>query len=200
MKHWEICHFLFLWKEEIPTSKGFNIVRICLWTCVLFLKWVYYEIWNFENFLCINISYYQDHCHIEKNYIFFFFFIFTNWRSQRKAVPKNFPIISLRQINVTWPFLLFFFFLTSILTHFKTWQTKKTGEKNKMKVSKMASDEVSSEIMLQQEKSHWQVGIEVFTRASHICKKVKSIQNIICLVCDKLEAKNERGHQNTLFI
>lgn len=134
--------------------------------------------------------------HRKKLHLFFFFYL-HKLKISEESCPKEFShnILEANKCNMAIP--PFFFFLTSILTHFKTWQT---GEKNKMKVSKMASDKVSSEIMLQQEKSHWQVGIEVFTRASHICKKVKSIQNIICLVCDKLEAKNERGHQNTLFI
>lgn len=129
MKHLEICLFLFLWKEEIPTSKGFNIVRICLWTCVLFLKWLYYEIWNFENFLCINISYHQDLCHIEK--IISFFFLFTNWlKISEESCPKEFfhNILEANKFNMAIP-PFFFFFLTSILTHFKIWQTKKTGKK-----------------------------------------------------------------------
>ena len=127
MKHLEIC--LFLWKEEIPTSKGFNTVRICLWTCVLFLKWLYYEIWNFENFICINISYYQDLCHIEK--IISFFFLFTNWlKISEESCPKEFShnILEANKFNMAIPPFFFFFFLTSILNNFKKWQTMKTGK------------------------------------------------------------------------
>lgn len=52
---------------------------------------------------------------------------------------------------------------------------KDNRKKSKMEVNKMASDEVTSEIMLQQEKSHWQ-GSKGLKMASNICKKVKSIQ------------------------
>lgn len=162
------------------TSKGFNIVRICLWRCVLFLKWLYYEISNFENFLCINISYYQDLCHIEKIISFFFFLSSqTDWRSQRKAVPKNFPITSLRQTNLTWPFLPFFFFLTSILTHFKTWQTKKTWKKVRWKSVRWLMMRYHVKYCYSKRNIIDRVHSSFYKGLKHLLKKVKSIQNII---------------------
>lgn len=135
MKHLEIC-LLSLSVKRNSTSKGFNIVRICLWRCVLFLKWLYYEISNFENFVCINISYYQDLCHIEKIISFFFFFLFTNWlKISEESCPKEFSHNILRQqTNLTWPFLPFFFFFWPLfLTHFKTLANKENMKKVRWK-------------------------------------------------------------------
>lgn len=133
------------------------------------------EFWKFHLHQYLVLSRSLPH---RKCYPFFFFFSSqTDWRSQRKAVPKEFShnIPEANKFNMAIPpFFFFFFFDPSILTHFKTWQTKKTWKKSKMKVSKMANDEVSVKYCYSKRNIIDRVHSSFYKGLKHLLKKWKA--------------------------
>lgn len=136
------------------------------------------EFWKFPLHQYLLLSRSLPH---RKDYILFFFFLFTNWlKISEESCPKEFShnIPEANKFNMAIP-PFFFFFLTSILTHFKTWQTKKTGKKVRWKSVRWLMMRYHVKYCYSKRNIIDRVHSSFYKGLKHLLKKVKSIQNII---------------------